>query len=233
MIVSKSINLLSFVFYLDLFLCLFICWADFSQYCSAMQRTASNWTKLNWKLCTSSVGTMKSNFSFPAFPRLGFAFCDYNILNILCPRRGWNGKTECSMTVRQLPTIFPGFSYCHIAVDEYVDVQAADSNAIFLGERCVAWCQRVVRLRWLSFYQGEKEQNLKEELEESHQDSMRTAGDGIISNCVYAFAMQQKEEAHRVTSCGRSLMYATAASKFLIFFANTPNSIMSWSYFNL
>jgi len=46
---------------------------------------------------------------------------------------------------------------------------------------------------------------------------MRTAGDGIISNCVYAFAMQQKEEAHRVTSCGRSLMYATAASKFLIF----------------
>lgn len=32
---------------------------------------------------------------------------------------------------------FSCFSCCHIAVDEYVDVQAADSNAIFLGARCV------------------------------------------------------------------------------------------------
>jgi len=75
-----------------------------------------------------------SRFSSPWVRILRLQYFEY----FMPAEGGRNGKTECSMTVRQLPTIFPGFSYCHIAVDEYVDVQAADSNAIFLGERCVA-----------------------------------------------------------------------------------------------
>lgn len=112
----------------------------FSQCLSALQRTASTRTKLNWKLCTSTVDSMKSyqRAPHPVFARiLRLQYFEY-----FMPQQGsWQGgqgKPKCSMAVPAiLPSCFSGLSYCR-GFSSNVDVQAAaDCNAILLAIRCV------------------------------------------------------------------------------------------------